>query len=295
MAEAFEKGGQRAWFHDHGHWGGFFHTYDNLQISGFGAHFDQPRKIHVFIPRDYEVSGDCYPVLYCNDGDDIFFADGASGQSWQVAELLSRMYLRDQLPKMIVVAICAGDRPYEYSHIPHNGGGLEDYGRYLAKGLKPFIDSNYRTQPEQTLLLGAAQGGLAAFHTATQHPRQFPKVAALSPSFWFGLEKQLSLPQDLESTFAIALQHSTLIFAATPILSNGELRPQIYLDWGVNADADHPEESRTRLRALEMRKILIQEFGYQENVDLYTVEDLLGHHKIESWRGRLPMILQLFF
>lgn len=295
MAAAFEKSGQRAWFHDHGHWGGFFHTYDSLQIAGFGAHFDQPRKVHVFIPRDYEVSGDHYPVLYCNDGDDIFFPNGESGQSWQVAELLSRMYLREQISKIIVVAICTGDRPYEYSHVPENGGGLEDYGRYLAKGLKPFIDSNYRTQPDQTLLLGASRGGLAAFYTATQHPRQFPNIAALSPSFWLGLEKHPQEIEGLETAFKISLQHSALIFAATPTLSNTALRPQIYLDWGCQGDRQNSYEDRARVRSYEMRNLLTQEFGYQENVDLFTVEDLLGHHKIESWRGRLPMILQLFF
>ena len=46
------------------------------------------------------------------------------------------MYLRDELQKVIVVAICSGDRPYEYSHLPEDGNGLGDYSRYLAKGLR---------------------------------------------------------------------------------------------------------------------------------------------------------------
>jgi enterochelin esterase-like enzyme len=268
MAEAFEKGGQRAWFHDHGHWGGFFHTYDNLQLSGFGAHFDQPRKIHVFIPRDYEVSGDHYPVLYCNDGDDIFFPDGESGQSWQVAELLSRMYLREQLPKMIVVAICAGDRPYEYSHIPDNGGGLEDYGRYLAKGLKPFIDGNYRT------LADAANRG-----TIGMGPTAEPAVrmALLHPD-----------------TFGFSGVHSPWLFDyALPgvkqaIAELGDQKPHIYVDIGAFDMRNSEENWDTRKYAKGFVELL-KENGIP--VTYKTFQDGTG---VPSWRHRtVPMLMSL--
>ncbi|MBV5257606.1 alpha/beta hydrolase [Synechococcus moorigangaii CMS01] len=294
MAEAFYKGGQRAWFHDHGHWGGFFHTYDQLQLVGFGDYFAQPRKVHVFLPRDYEVSGDRLPVLYCNDGDNIFFPDGTLGKCWQVAERLSRLYLRDQLQKLIVVAICPQNRGYEYSHIPDQGGGLADYSRYLAKGLKPFIDRHYRTQADQTLIVGAAHGGLAAFYTATQHPRQFPQVAALSPSFWLGLDKHPLEINGLGSSFRISLQNSALMFAATAVLSNDDLRPKIYLDWGVSSEAMH-DEQRARSRSQEMKTLLIRDFGYREEVNLFTREDPAGQHDEQAWGDRLEALLPIFF
>ncbi|WP_041392466.1 hypothetical protein [Pleurocapsa sp. PCC 7327] len=53
MAEQFTKGGQEGWFYDRGYWGGFFHTYDNLQV---GREWDKPRKVHIFLPRNYEIS-----------------------------------------------------------------------------------------------------------------------------------------------------------------------------------------------------------------------------------------------
>lgn len=293
MAEEFYKGEQQAWFHDHGHWGGFFHTYDQLQLSGFGDYFDQPRKVHIFLPRDYEVSGDRLPVVYCNDGNNIFFPDSIYGKCWQVAELLSRMYLRNQLQKIIVVAPCPHDRNYEYSHIPEQGGGLADYSRYLAQGLKPFIDAHYRTKPDQTLILGSSHGGLAAFYTATQFPCQFPQVAALSPSFWLGLEPNLSDTSSLKNAFKISLPNSALLFAATQTLDNPVLRPKIYLDWGLLPDALRYEE-RARLRGQEMKALLTQDFGYQENVDLFTIEDPLGQHDETSWGRRLEIVLKLF-
>ena len=295
MADVFEKGGQNAWFHDHGHWGGFFHTYEAFSLTGFGEHFEKPRKIHVFVPRDYEVSSDHYPVIYCNDGDEIFFNDGEFGQSWQVAERLSQLYLRGELQKIIVVAICPGDRPYEYSHLPEQGGGLEDYSRFLAKGLKPFIDDNYRTQRDSTLVLGAADGGLAAFYTACKHPRQFPQVAALSPAFWQGLDQPSNATSDLDRAFKLPLQHSALMFDLSSNLENQDLHPKIYLDWGLQHNPANEYESRARIRGQEMRQLLLQSYGYREYENLFVVEDYLGSHSIASWGDRLPHILQLFF
>ncbi len=295
MADAFEKGGQQAWFHDHGHWGGFFHTYDALQLSGFGEHFDQPRKIHVFVPRDYDLSSDHYSVLYCNDGDDIFFGDGESGKSWRMAEQLSQLYLRDQLKKIIVVAICTGDRRYEYSHVPEDGGGLENYSRYLAKGLKPFIDENYRTIPYSTVILGASRGGLASFYTACKHPRQFPQVAALSPSFWIGLDQPSYVTSNLDRAFSIPLAQSALMFALTTTLLEPNLRPKIYLGWGLQNDPSNNYEIRSQRRTKEMIYLLKTEYGYQDHQNLFVVEDPNGNHSIRAWGDRLPHILQLFF
>jgi hypothetical protein len=85
MAVAFTKGGQAAWFYDLGHSGGFFHTYDGLQAA---APQDAPRKVHVFLPRDYETSQEHYPVIYMNDGDTAFFPGGAVNKSWHMAEIL---------------------------------------------------------------------------------------------------------------------------------------------------------------------------------------------------------------
>ena len=43
------------------------------------------------------------------------------------------------------------------------------------------------------MILGSSHGGLAAFYTATQYPEQFRCVAALSPSFWVGLDSTIDV------------------------------------------------------------------------------------------------------
>lgn len=298
MAEWFQKGGQDSWFYDPGHWGGVFHTYDALQV-GVGQ---SPRKVHVFLPRDYEVSQAHYPVLYMNDGETVFFPGGAYQKTWNLAPLFSRYYLRQEIRKIIVVAVCSNNRNYEYTHAPvwgQDSGGLESYADYLALSLKPFIDSHYRTLavPEQTVIAGSSHGGLAAFYTAATHPDQFGGVAALSPSFWVGLDSgiELSLP-NYKGPYFGSLKTSLLLDRTAPTLRQHRLK--IYLDWGLIQEGGfHNEfiEERAMARGREMRDLLIQEFGYWEGSNLFVVEDPIGQHIEESWAGRMEYILKLFF
>jgi predicted alpha/beta superfamily hydrolase len=300
MADKFTKGGQEGWFHDRGHWGGFFHTYDNFQVGGSG---DSPRQVHIFLPRDYEVTDARYPVVYMNDGDTAFFPGGAYTKTWNMAAIMTRLYLSNQIYKAIVVAVCPVNRDYEYTHAPVLGkewGGLDRYANYLAFAVKGFIDTNYRTLTgsEHNLIIGSSHGGLAAFYIATQYPKKFQSVAALSPSFWVGLDSTLDF--DLFNSIAPffgSLESSALLYAASDALKDRNHRLKIYLDWGlVRSGGYHNEfiEEMATVRGREMRNLLIRNFGYRENQDLFTVEDPLGQHTEESWSGRMENVLKIF-
>jgi len=299
MSEQFVKGGQQASFHDQGDWSGFFHTYDALS-SQDPSH--SPRKIHVFIPRDYEVSQARYPVLYLNDGDKVFFPGGAYHKTWKLSATLNRLYLRNAMRKIMVVAVCPLNRDYEYTHAPmrdRDWGGLDQYAQYLAQNLKPFIDQNYRTlaNAENSVIGGSSHGGLAAFYTATQYPDTFGCVAALSPSFWVGLDSlPFPIPFKDDPGFHRSLRGSVLIQNATETLRQQRLK--IYLDWGlIREGGEHNEwiEARATDRSRELTNILVQEFGYRHHENLFVVEDPIGQHSEESWGGRMENILQLFF
>ncbi len=299
MAEIFTKGEQEVWFHDPGFWGGFFHTYNELKLPDQSSH-----KIHIFLPRDYEMSQEYYPVLYMNDGDTAFFEGGAYHKTWNIAQLLTRLYLSNQIRKIIVVAVCPHNRDYEYTHAPvikKEWGGLDDYARYLAQYLKPFIDQNYRTlsKGKYNVILGASHGGLVAFYTATKYPEQFGNLVALSPSFWVGLDSILDADLlNISNSFFGSLEASALLFNARNTLSNPSKRLKIYLDWGlVREGGNHNSfmEERSTARGREMRDLLIHQFGYKEGQDLFIVEDPKGEHSEESWANRSENILKLFF
>jgi pimeloyl-ACP methyl ester carboxylesterase len=301
MAEIFTKGGQEGWFHDRGHWGGYFHSYDRFQVGG---EWDAPRQVHIFLPRDYEVSQECYPVIYTNDGDTAFFPGGGYQKTWDMASILTRLYLGNQIRKVIVVAVCPVNRDYEYTHAPVKDcdwGGLDNYATYLAQSVKGFIDANYRTIPdaEASLVLGASHGGLAAFYTATQHPDCFRCVAAFSPSFWVGVDSMTdSYLFDLSGHFFGNLESSALLFAAAETLNNPDKRLKIYLDWGLVREGGFHNsfiEERATARGREMRDILVNKFGYRENENLFVVEDPNGEHTEESWAARMENVLKIFF
>ncbi|MGB3560463.1 MAG: alpha/beta hydrolase-fold protein [Geitlerinemataceae cyanobacterium] len=301
MAEQCIKGGQECWFYDLGHWGGFFHTYDRFQVA---EPSQTPHRVHIFLPRNYEVSQERYPVLYMNDGDTAFFPGGAYGKTWNMANLLTRLYLSDRIRRVIVVAVCPVDRDYEYTHTPvlgSNGGGLDAYSLYLSQSVKGFVDAHYRTLPEaeKTLVVGAAHGGLAAFYCALQQPDRFGCVAALSPSFWLGLDSVAdpSLFQ-LFGPSSASLESSMLFDLASKNLGDRSQHLKIYLDWGlVREGGNHNQliEERSAARGREMRDLLIRKFGYRENEDLFVVEDSSGQHTEESWSARMENVLRLFF
>jgi hypothetical protein len=292
MAERFLKGGQIGWFHDEGDSAGFFHTYDGLQVAGPN---DTPRKVHVFLPRDYENSAARYPVLYMNDGDTSFFPGGPVGKSWHVANVLKKLYDSRSIRPLIVVAVCPLNRDREYTHEPvpdHDCCGLPGYADYLANHIKKFFDDNYRTasQPNQTTVLGSSHGGLAAFYTACCWPSRFGNSAAMSPSFWVGLESV--------GKFGTPLSQSSLIQATSPTLMSQGTRPKIWLDWGlIHTNGFHNEfiERFAAIRGREMEQLLRDEYGYVLGQNLFAMEDPDGDHSEESWSRRLPLVLRVFF
>jgi predicted alpha/beta superfamily hydrolase len=113
--------------------GGYFHTYDaNNCADPF-----PPRKMHIFLPREYESSTDRYPVVYMNDGNNVFWPGGISPYSWRVADTLSTLYEKQIIQKVIIVAIHPINREFEYTHTSwapfRASGGTEIYTKNVEK------------------------------------------------------------------------------------------------------------------------------------------------------------------
>lgn len=274
--------------------GGYFHTYDAFKVAGEN---DQPRKIHVFLPIDYDSNDARYPVIYMNDGGTAFWPETDVGKTWDTARVISDLYASGEMKKVIVVALFPVNRDREYTHdkvIYRDYGGLGEYSRYLGQYVKPWIDANYRTNPEasNSMVMGSSHGGLAAFYTAATQPTLFGMAACLSPSFWVGLD---SNPLRL-GAFG-DLRKSRLIQEAKDGLGRPD-HPRIYLDWGmIRTGGFHNKwiEDNATQRGRDMATILRQDYGYVEGQDLFIVEDPQGEHEELTWRRRLPNILKIFF
>jgi predicted alpha/beta superfamily hydrolase len=148
------------------------------------------RRIWVYLPPAYEKSRKRYPVLYMQDGQNLFDAKTSFAGEWQVDETLNQL---DSTLKQncIVIGIDNGaeKRMTEYAPWDHPRFGKGEgaaYTRFMVETLKPYIDQHFRTLPEpsSTAVMGSSMGGLIAFYAALEYPHVFGKAGVFSPSFW---------------------------------------------------------------------------------------------------------------
>lgn len=147
------------------------------------------RRISVLLPYNYHETDRSYPVLYLQDGQNLFEEKNAYG-TWGVDKSLARL---SEIGRgdLIVVAIDHGgrDRIREFSPYPNNnwGTGLgREYVRFLVETLKPYIDQNFRTlaDREHTGVGGSSLGGLISIYAGLMFPHSFSKLMVFSPSLW---------------------------------------------------------------------------------------------------------------
>ncbi|MCZ2459030.1 MAG: hypothetical protein LC128_05330 [Chitinophagales bacterium] len=154
------------------------------------------RRIWIYLPEGYDTSKESYPVLYMQDGQNVF--DNATSYSgeWGVDECIDSMK-----KKAIVVAIDNGQDkrlneycPYNFSlmgiaaNYSSNKGEGKRYVRFLVRKLKPYIDKSYRTfrDKEHTFIAGSSMGGLISMYAVLKFPKVYGGAGVFSPAFWVG-------------------------------------------------------------------------------------------------------------
>ena len=167
------------------------------RIHGFESKIlGNKRDVTIYVPPNYDDRPDSrYPVLYMQDGQNLFDAERAyiPGQHWQLKEAADAAIGERTASPMIIVAVdhAGSARADEYTPVrseKHKAGGrADDYVRMLIEELKPVIDERYRTLPgaASTGIAGSSLGGLVSLHAAFTHPEVFGRVASMSPSVWW--------------------------------------------------------------------------------------------------------------
>lgn len=160
---------------------------------------ENPRRLYIYLPKDYDKTDARYPVLYMFDGHNVFYDSHATyGKSWGMKEYLERT----KLPLILVAVECNPEgfrRLYEYSpwdfSAPRPLGNVQGLGKvtmdWFTEELKPGIDAAYRTLPdrEHTMIAGSSFGGLITVYAAVEYNHVFSRAAALSPSLWVSPSK----------------------------------------------------------------------------------------------------------
>jgi predicted alpha/beta superfamily hydrolase len=152
---------------------------------------DRQRKVRLYLPPDYALSDESYPVLYMQDGQNLFDQATAYAGEWGVDETLNQL-AQQQALKFIVVGIDNGGdkRMNEYSPWENKRFGPPEgelYMKFIIEVVKPYIDNNYRTKPEPqyTAIIGSSMGGLIAHYALHAYPHVFGKAMIFSPAYWY--------------------------------------------------------------------------------------------------------------
>jgi len=173
----------------------------NVQIVSpnfFMPQLNRSRKIWIYLPPDYQTTTKTYPVIYMQDGQNLFDNLTSFSGEWQVDETLNTLHAQGNYGAIVVGIENGGaERLNEYS--PWNnaqyGGGQGDlYMQFIGETLKPFIDANFRTkpQPQYNALIGSSMGAFISTYGGVKYPNLFSKIGIFSPAFWFSLTNMSS-------------------------------------------------------------------------------------------------------
>lgn len=147
------------------------------------------RRIAALLPHDYRQSDKHYPVLYLQDGQNLF-DDYAPFGNWAVDKKMAVLAERG-MGDVIIVAIdhAEEERIAEFTPSMKTRLGRGDgkkYVRFLADTLKPYVDKQFRTLPQRqyTGMGGSSMGGLITIYAGLMYPEVFSKLMVFSPSLW---------------------------------------------------------------------------------------------------------------
>lgn len=248
----------------------------------YSNYLKNSRDILVYLPPGYETDKTKkYPVLYLNDGKNVFDAKTSfSGIEWGLDETAEKLIYDGKIKKIIMVAVNNNNdriNEYTYKKVPNEGGGnLDTYANFLINELKPFIDKNYQTitSPSETGIVGSSLGGLCALYLGYKHPETFNLIGVVSPSLWWANKDIIK------------------------IIEKEPKKPlKIWLDMGTNEE-DEDKNNNNISDAIDdtrqLRDILINK-GYNLNKDFFYYEDEGATHNEAAWSKRADKILLFLY
>jgi predicted alpha/beta superfamily hydrolase len=237
------------------------------------------RDLIVYVPPGYDgASRARYPVLYLQDGQNLFDpATAFGGNDWQADITADRLIEAGAIRPLIIVGIYnTGVRrisEYTPTRDPrfNKGGKADRYAQMLAREVKPFIDSEYRTVKSawNTGIGGSSLGALTALHAGMCFPAVFGMLALMSPSVWWDSRAVLPIVSGFRATS----------------------RPKIWLDIGS-------EEGNNPARVVDDTRLLrdaLVDKGWREEENLCYREFEGAGHNEGAWAYRFGMVLEWLY
>ncbi|GAB3102175.1 alpha/beta hydrolase-fold protein [Lysobacter terrae] len=171
--------------------------------------FVPARNVDVWLPPGYaDHPHRRYPVVYMHDGQNLFDPQlSYIGVDWGIDETMTRLITDHRIREAIIVGVWNTPRrlqeymprkPVKSESLPVGVEGFtplaradiasDDYLKFLATELKPFIDSTYRTKRgrKDTFVMGSSMGGLISAYAVAEYPEVFGGAGALSTHWPIG-------------------------------------------------------------------------------------------------------------
>lgn len=245
------------------------------------------RNLRVWLPANYFAPvnrAKRYPVLYMQDGQNLFDQATAQFKEWQFDETVQFLTGSMRIHPMIVVGIDSTPRrANEYLPYPDANnkelGKFEtqdvhgkQYGEFLMNEVMPLIEKKYRvlTGTHNTGLGGAMYGADVALYTVLAHPGVFGKLLLESPQLLIGNEQLL---KDAEKA--------------------AQFPEKVYLGVGTAEEADARDSAKDVDEVQGLEKILRAK-GLGPTRLKVVVEDGAQHNEI-AWSKRLQSALLFLY
>jgi len=180
-----------------------------LQIITLNSQvYQNIRNLRVWLPANYFAPVNRtkrYPVLYMQDGQNLFDAATAELVEWKFDETVQFLTGSMRIHPLIVVGIDSTPRrANEYLPYPDPNNQVlgktktqdvqgKRYGDFVINEVMPLIQKKYRvlTGAHSTGIGGAMYGADAALYAALSHPGVFGKLLLESPVLLIGNERLL--------------------------------------------------------------------------------------------------------
>ena len=273
-------------------------------VEKFTSVYVDTRRVDIWLPDDYSADGPALPVIYAQDGQNLFRSKTAAwgGNEWEVDETIARLLVGKKIRSAIVIGIWntpkrfieyAPQKPWEalaeetqkaliedldksFGPVHKLGALSEKYLEFIVKELKPFVDENYNTLPERadTFVMGSSMGGLISIYALVRYPDVFSGAICLS-THW---------PVSIENNRAIVAE-AIISYLDTTLPQAGEHK--IYFDYGTeHLDAWYePYQNKMDL--------VMESHGYVRGKDWITMKFDGETHSETAWKKRLHIPIEM--
>lgn len=235
------------------------------------------RDLYIYLPACYQTETERYfPVVYMQDGQNIFDLGLSLYGTWNVEQVLDDLYAQDPGYAFIVVGIAHGKKR-EQDYLPWLA--CDDYAEDLVFNVKEYIDANFRTlrEREYTAIAGSSLGADAAMHVGLKYQHVFSKIAAFSLAVEVGYKRKKRALKWTEKE----CDHI-----------------RIYLDIGTqeaeSQGVTHIDSEKFVTRVEDVY-FQLQASGFQEEEMLLVLDAINPEHSENAWGARFSNAISWLF